>query len=91
MPPRTGSGQRWEILRRLALASPGETPLGEVLEHIRPNLGQNASLLIITPTRNTDWFITLPHLARRGIRPTVLLLDLHSFDAIGIIPGLRLG
>jgi hypothetical protein len=27
-----------------------ETPLGEVLEHARPNLGRNASLLIITPT-----------------------------------------
>jgi uncharacterized protein (DUF58 family) len=80
LPPQTGSGQRWEILRRLALATPGKTTLGEVLERIRPNLGRSASLLIITPTRNTDWFITLPLLSRRGIRPTVLLLDLHSFD-----------
>jgi uncharacterized protein (DUF58 family) len=80
LPPRTGSGQRWEILRRLALATPGEISLGEVLERIRPNLGQNTSLLIITPTQDMDWFITLPLLARRGIRPTVLLLDLHTFD-----------
>ena len=78
--PHTGSGQRWEILRRLALASPGEISLAELLERIRPNLGQNTSLLIITSTRNTDWFTTLPLLARRGIRPTVLLLDLHTFD-----------
>jgi uncharacterized protein (DUF58 family) len=81
LPPRTGAGQRWEILRRLALAAPGKTSLGEVLEHARPNLGRNASLLIITPTRHTDWFIALPHLARSGIRPTVFLLDLHSFDS----------
>jgi uncharacterized protein (DUF58 family) len=80
VPPRTGMGHRWEILRRLAMATPGDTSLGEVLEHVRPNLGRNASLLIVTPTRSTDWFLTLPHLARRGIRPTVLLLDLHSFD-----------
>ena len=80
LPPRTGSGQRWEILRRLALASPGKTSLGEVLEHARPNLGRNGSLLIITATWRTDWFIALPSLLRRGIRPTVLLLDLHSFD-----------
>lgn len=80
LPPRTGTGQRWEILRTLALASPGKTPLGEVLEHARPNLGRNASLLIITPTSSADWFITLPLLARQGITPTVLLLDLHSFD-----------
>ena len=80
LPPRTGSGHRWEVLRRLAMASTGGTSLGEVLEHIRPNLGRNASLLIITATKNTDWFVTLPNLARKGIRPTVLLLDLHSFE-----------
>jgi uncharacterized protein (DUF58 family) len=80
LPPRTGSGHRWEVLRRLAMASPGETSLGEVLEHARASLGRNASLLIITPTNSIDWFITLPNLVRRGIRPTVLLLDLHSFD-----------
>jgi uncharacterized protein (DUF58 family) len=81
LPPRTGGGQRWEILRRLALASRGETSLGEVLERIRPDLGRNASLLIITPTRSTDWFLTLPNLLRRGVRPTVFLLDLGSFDS----------
>jgi hypothetical protein len=81
LPPRSGSGQRWEILRTLALASPGKTTLGEVLEHARPNLGRNASLLVITPTRSTDWFVTLPLLARRGITPTVFLLNLHSFDS----------
>jgi uncharacterized protein (DUF58 family) len=81
LPPRGGSGHRWEVLRRLALAAPGMTPLGEVLEHARPNLGRNASLLIITPTSTLDWFPALPLLARRGITPTVLLLDLHSFDA----------
>lgn len=81
LPPRTGGGQRWEILRRLALASPGDTSLGEVLERIRPNLGRNASLLIITPTRNTEWFITLPHLVHSGIKPTILMFDLHSFDS----------
>jgi uncharacterized protein (DUF58 family) len=81
LPPRSGSGQRWEILRTLALAVPGKTSLGEVLEHARPNLGRNASLLIITPTSSTDWFVTLPPLARRGITATVFLLDVHSFDS----------
>ena len=80
LPPRAGSGQRWEILRSLALASRGDTSLGEVLEHARPNLGRNASLLIITPTASLDWLKTLPLLDRRGIRSTVFLLDLQSFD-----------
>ena len=80
LPPRAGSGQRWEILRMLALASRGETTLGEVLEHFRPNLGRNASLVIITSSFRADWISRLPLLYRRGIRPTVFLFDLHSFD-----------
>lgn len=80
LPPRTGSGQRWEILRRLALAAPGETSLAEVLEHARPILGRNASLLIITATSRSDWLPRLPMLGRRGVSPTVFLLDLNSFD-----------
>jgi uncharacterized protein (DUF58 family) len=80
LPPRAGAGQRWEMLRVLALAARGKTSLGEVLEHIHPNLGRNASLLMITPTARLDWLTALPLLDRRGIRPTVILLDLHSFD-----------
>jgi uncharacterized protein (DUF58 family) len=80
LPPRTGAGQRWEVLRLLALASPGDTSLAQVLEHIRPNLGRNASLIVITPAASLDWLTRLPLLVRRGIRPTVFLLDLHSFD-----------
>ncbi len=80
LPPRAGAGHRWEILRLLALAARGRTSLGEVLEHIRPNLGRNASLLIVTPTASLDWLRALPLLDRRGIRATVILLDLGSFD-----------
>ena len=80
LPPRAGAGQRWEILRVLALASRGGMPLGVVLERIRPNLDRNASLIIITSTSRLDWLTRLPLLSRRGIRPTLFLLDLHSFD-----------
>jgi uncharacterized protein (DUF58 family) len=80
LPPRTGAGQRWEILRVLALAARGEPSLGEVLEHVRPSLGRDASLVIITPTASLDWLTRLPLLLRRGIRSTVFLFDLASFD-----------
>lgn len=79
LPPRSGTGQRWEILRMLALASRGETPLVDILEHVQPNLGRNSSLLIITPTSETDWLQTLPSLRWRGITPTVLSLNPLSF------------
>jgi uncharacterized protein (DUF58 family) len=81
LPPRDSAGQKWEILRTLALAERGGASLGQVLEHARPNLGRNASLLIITPSARLDWLTRLPLLNRRGIRATVFLLDLHSFDA----------
>jgi len=79
LPPRTGTGQSWEILRTLALASCGTISLGQVLEHIRPNLGFNATLIIITSTTQTDWLHTVPLLRRRGIAPTVFLLDSQTF------------
>lgn len=79
LPPRTGVGQKWEILQTLALASPGTTSLGEVLEHIRPNLGHNATLIIITPTVRLGWLNTIPLLRRRGIIPTVFSLDPQTF------------
>lgn len=79
LPPRGGAGQKWEILRRLAIAKKGETSLNEVLERIRPNLGRNSSLLIITPSVEIDWLETLPHLRWRGIMPTVFSLNARSF------------
>lgn len=81
LPPRDSAGQRWEILRTLALAERGDASLGQVLEHARPNLGRNASLLVITSSARLDWLARLPLLNRRGIKATVFLLDLHSFDA----------
>jgi uncharacterized protein (DUF58 family) len=79
LPPRTGIGQEWDILRALALASCGISSLSQVLEHIRPNLGHNATLVIITPTVKLDWLNTIPLLRRRGITPTILLLDPQTF------------
>lgn len=93
LPPRCTTGQRWDILRVLALASRGETPLTEVLEHIRPDLGRHASLLIITPTVVSDWLPTLPHLRWRGIIPTIFTLNPRSFggqtDNRQLIAGLQ--
>ena len=81
LPPRTGSNQRWDILRTLALASRGDTTLADMLERISPSLGRNASLIIITPTAKTDWLKSLVHLRRSGIIPTVLLLNRRSFGS----------
>jgi hypothetical protein len=86
LPPREGEGQRWEVLRSLALVSLGSRPLAELLAGMRhycgtggPALEQYTSLVIITPAVDTAWVEALVPLLRRGVIPTVLLLDPVSF------------
>jgi uncharacterized protein (DUF58 family) len=79
LPPREGEGQRWEVLRSLALVSLGSSSLAELLVGLRPALERCTSLVIITPDVDTAWVEALVPLLRRGTSPTVLLLDPISF------------
>lgn len=83
LPPQAGEGQRWEILRTLALVNRGQRPLAELLHRVRPALGQRTTLIIITPAVEGAWLETLVPLLRRGVVPTVLLLDPTSFGGAG--------
>ncbi len=83
LPPQEGEGQRWEILRALALLSLGQRPLSELLERVRPTVGQRASLVIITPSVDVSWVEALVPVIRSGVVPTVLLLDPVSFGGEG--------
>ena len=82
-PPKMGDGQRWEVLRELALVTPGSRPLAELLTRVRPAFGQLASLIVITPAVDGDWVESLLPLLRRGAVATVLLLDPVSFGGTG--------
>ncbi|MBK7317499.1 DUF58 domain-containing protein [Candidatus Villigracilis affinis] len=77
--PQKGEGQRWEILQSLALSQPGELGLDKTLERIQSSLGRHHSLIIVTASTKTDWLKTLLPLVKRGIVPTVLLLDASTF------------
>ncbi len=79
LPPQHGEGQRWEILRALALVSPGSRPLDQLLTQMRPALGRRASLVLITPDASGAWVEALLPLRWAGLVPTVLLLDPGSF------------
>jgi uncharacterized protein (DUF58 family) len=83
LPPQEGKGQRWEILRALALVSLGSLSLAELLTRIQPTLGLYTSLVIITPDTHGTWVETLIPLLQRGAIPTVLLLDPSSFGGAG--------
>jgi len=83
LPPAEGEGQRWDVLRALALVDQGDHPLEEVLLRVGPNLSASASLVIITPSPSTAWVEALLPLIRRGAVPTVLLLDPATFGGSG--------
>jgi uncharacterized protein (DUF58 family) len=88
LPPQPGESQRWKILRALAMVNPGNVPLSELLERIRPNLSRRSSLLLITPSIEPNWLSSLVMLAWRGIIPTILLLDPVSFGGTSSIKGM---
>jgi uncharacterized protein (DUF58 family) len=93
LPPqegKSGTARRWEMMRALALLSPGENTLGELLERTRSSIGKGSSVVIITPNSNTDWIEALIPMLWRGIVATVLLLDPLSFgDSKSANPALR--
>ena len=79
--PQSGDHQRQRILRDLALVESGQQSLEHLLNHSPASFGRLASLILITPDTGGQWIGPLFTLARRGVVPTVLLLDPASFGA----------
>jgi len=79
LPPSGGELHRWEILRALALAEMGTQPLLALLQNMQSSIRGDTSLIIITPSIDPSWVEGLLPLLRRGVNPTVLLLDRSSF------------
>jgi hypothetical protein len=68
-------------MQALATASPSDLDLGSVLERIRPSLGRQHSLIIITASTKLDWTKSLLPVTKRNSVPTVMLLDLAPREA----------
>jgi uncharacterized protein (DUF58 family) len=79
LPPQTGIGQRWEILRSLATIDRGEKPIFSTLAEAQRSMGRSTSAIIITPAVNLEWTNAVMSLMQRDIRVTVLLLDPIAF------------
>jgi uncharacterized protein (DUF58 family) len=89
IPPREGETQLWEILRALVMISPARRGVGDLLRQLDPREGARSSLILITPEVEGRWLEPLLLLMRRGIQPTVLLLDPASYggkNSPGILP-----
>lgn len=83
LPPQPGDLQRYEILRGLALARPGQVSLGELLVRNKAAIGWRTSLVLITPNMRGDWIEALIPLLWRGAVPTILLLDPRTYGGEG--------
>jgi uncharacterized protein (DUF58 family) len=79
LPPRGGDGQRWDILRALALIAPGERSLEQLLASLRASFGKQNSMVLITADTSGSWMANLMLMRAVGIMPTLLLLDPNTF------------
>jgi uncharacterized protein (DUF58 family) len=80
--PQKGHAQQWRILEALAsVRAGGHWPLAKVLAEMDRNLGRGMTLAVITPSCDRAWAAGLLPPMRRGVAPTVLLLDAVTFAA----------
>jgi uncharacterized protein (DUF58 family) len=80
--PQKGQAQQWRILQALAsVRAGGYWPLAKVLTEMDRNLGRGMTLAVITPSCDPEWAACLLPPMRRGVAPTVLLLDADTFTS----------
>jgi uncharacterized protein (DUF58 family) len=88
LPPREGENHRFEILRHLALADPGNTSLDSLLANNTRAFGRWTSLVLITANPSLTWVEALLPMLWRGASPTVLLLEVDDQPIAASAPAL---
>ncbi|MBU0490490.1 MAG: DUF58 domain-containing protein, partial [Chloroflexi bacterium] len=81
--PDRGLAQLWRILSVLTTAAPGEMPLEHVLAEVGAHVTRGMTAVVVTPALEVDWVVRLLGLARRGVTPSVLILDPVTFGGHG--------
>ena len=90
IPPATGQGQQWKLLRALAVAeADGDVPLAGALRDLSRVAQRGAAAVIITPRADMAWLPELATLARSGVQGSVALLDRASFGGEGSSTAVR--
>jgi uncharacterized protein (DUF58 family) len=79
--PARGGQQYTRILESLAVAeATGGTPLA------RRRFGRHTTLIVVTPSTEAEWTLSLHQLLRQGTRASAVLLDPESFAGAGERP-----
>lgn len=87
--PKMDETQKWIILRALALLEKGEDPLCRLLEAARQSLRFRSSVIVITADLSGNWLNPLLLMRKKGIVPTVLLLNAPAFGGKGNAPDIQ--
>ena len=80
--PNHGEGQRWQILRSLALISAENShiPLKQAVADLRRMVNRGAAVLVISADQSADWLPDLFRLAQQGVNVHAVLFDKLTFD-----------
>jgi hypothetical protein len=81
--PRSDETQRWSILRGLALLDKGAEPLSRLLDVARQSIRFRSSIIVITADLSGSWLNPVLLMQKKGIIPTILLLNAPAFGGDG--------
>lgn len=74
LPPKSSPLQRWQLLTTLARVQAGSLNLGHLLTRSHALIKQNTSLIVITPSLDSQWLDPLLMFKRQGVAPTIFLI-----------------
>lgn len=86
LPPRTGLGQRTEIMHALALMDTGKLSLYALLAKAQRSMSRKSNAIIITASLDREWLNALSSMKQLGTSPTVLLLNPEGFGGQSAAP-----
>jgi uncharacterized protein (DUF58 family) len=82
--PERGLAQYTRILEHLAVArADGDVSLAELLNHEGRRFGRHTTVVVITPSTDESWVVSLQMLAGRGVKLASVLLEPRTFGGEG--------
>jgi uncharacterized protein (DUF58 family) len=82
--PNPGASQLGRVLEALAMVrGTGTMALGDVLEAHGYGFGRYSTVVIITPSAEESWVMSMRHLAQKRVQISVVLLEAQTFGGEG--------
>jgi uncharacterized protein (DUF58 family) len=82
--PERGLAQYTRILEHLALArAEGDVSLRELLNHEGRRFGRHTTVIVVTPSQDESWVVSLQMLSGRGVKLASVLLEARTFGGEG--------